>query len=171
MSMQLDFSILDQHSNIHEFDCGESELNDFLKSFALLFQNRRFGVTMVFFCREDDSKKVVAYYTLCPTSIQRADLPEKFLTGPRPNPIPGFRLCRLAVDKSQQGKKIGSLIFVHALKKCSDQANLIGGCAVLIDAKNEKAKAFYEHYGFISLPHNPLVLIQSMKYIDKHLNS
>lgn len=171
MNLRLDFSILDEKTPIHEFDCGEPELNYFLKNLALLYQNRRFGVTMVFFCREDKSKTVIAYYTLCPASIQIEDLPEKFLNGPKPNPIPAFRLCRLAVDKSYQEKKIGSLIFVHALKKCLDQANQIGGNAVIIDAKNENAKTFYEHYGFISLPHNPLILIQSMKYIHKHFTT
>lgn len=171
MNLRLDFSILDEKTPIHEFDCGEAELNYFLKNLALLYQNRRFGVTMVFSCREDKSKTVIAYYTLCPASIQIEDLPEKFLSGPKPNPIPAFRLCRLAVDKSYQGKKIGSLIFVHALKKCLDQANQIGGNAVIIDAKNENAKAFYEHFGFISLPQNPLILIQSMKFIHKHFTT
>lgn len=168
--MQLDFTVIHEQSNIVEFDCGELALNNFLKEVALLYQNRRFGSTVVFFAKNDSLRKVIAYYTLCPASIERDKLPEKFLTGPRPNPIPVFRLCRLALDRNYHGLKIGSLIFVHALRKCLDQSNQIGGNAVIIDAKHDRAKAFYEHYGFFSLANNPLVLIQSMKYIEKHFS-
>lgn len=166
--MQLVFEILDEKSFIHEFDCGEIELNSYLKELALLFQRRRFGVTMIFFNKKDPDKKVIGFYTLCPACIQLESLPEKFLSGPKPNPIPAFRLCRLAVDKNYQGEGLGQLIFIHALKKCLEQATQIGGHIVLIDAKNEKAQSFYKRLGFISIPSNPLILVQTIKYIEHH---
>lgn len=111
---------------------------------------------------------MLGFYTICPASVQKESIPEKFLKGPKPNRVPAFRICRLAVDQNFQGKGLGRLIFIHALKKCLDQANQIGGSIIIIDAKHERAKAFYEQFGFVSLPNNPLILIQTVKYIQHH---
>lgn len=166
--MQLFFTLLDEATNVNEFDCQEEELNLFLKNLALLFQRRHFGVTVI---GSNAAGKIIGYYTLCPACIQRENLPEKFLTGPRPNPIPAFRVCRMAVDKHYQGKGYGKLLFVHSLKKCLEQAKQIGGSIIIIDAKHERARRFYEHFGFISLPENSLILIQTVKYIEHHFNN
>ncbi len=169
--MHLDASLINEESCIQQFDCGELELNSFLKNTALLFQRRHFGVTVTFVNKDDPSKRVIGFYTLCPACIQSHLLSKKFLTGPKPNPIPAFRICRLAVDQGFQGKGIGQILFIHALKKCLDQASQIGGSVIIIDAKHEKAKAFYERFGFISIPSNPLILIQTIKYAETHFNS
>lgn len=163
--MQLGFSTVHDELNTHDFDCGDVELNFYLKELSIIYQKRHFGATVVFFEKNDIQKKVIGYYTICPASIHRELLPSKMLTGPRPNPIPAFRLCRLAVDLKFQGQGLGKIIFVHSLKKCIDYANQIGGNIVIIDAKNEKAQKFYEHFGFKSIPENPLVLTQTIKYL------
>ncbi len=163
--MPLRFTLLDETACINGFDCGDDDLNAFIKNLALLFQHRHFGVTVV--CT-DSAGKMVGYYTLCPACIQRDNLPKKTLTGPRPNPIPAFRICRLAVDKSYQGNGYGKILLVHALKKCLEQAKQIGGSIVLIDAKHEQAKRFYEHFGFVSLPNNSLTLFQTIKFLERH---
>lgn len=168
LGTKLDFSVLKETSNIKDFDCNQIELNSFLKDFSLLFQRRRFGITVVFFDENDSKKKVLGFYTICPASIQLSELPTKLITGPKPNPIPGFRLCRLAVDKQFQSRGFGKVIFMHFLKRCLDQASLIGGSVVIIDAKNEKAKSFYEHHGFKSVEGNSLTLVQTIKYIERH---
>ncbi len=162
----LEFCLLDENIGVNEFDCGDEQLNAFLKNLALLFQRRHFGVTVI--CSEPSTKLIVGYYTLCPASIQRDVLPDKTFSGPRPNPIPAFRICRLAIDKQFQGKGMGKMLFVHALKKCLDQSMQIGGSVIIIDAKHEKAKQFYQHFGFISSVDNALVLVQTIKFIQKH---
>ena len=166
--MTLECTLLNETSEITDFDCGEEELNFFLKNLALLYQRRHFAVTALFQESKALKKRTIGYYTLCPACIQIDDLPTKLFTGPKPNPIPAFRLCRLAIDKHFQGKGHGTMIFVHALKKCLDQSLQIGGSVVIIDAKDEKAKQFYERFGFIALPKQPFVLLQSLKYIEKH---
>lgn len=166
--MQLEFALLDEGTHTQSFDCGEEQLNSFLKNLALLFQKRRFGVTVAMFDKNDSIRKVIGFYTLCPASIQQESLPENFLKGPKPNPIPAFRLCRLAIDQPYQGKGLGEVIFIHALQKCLDQSSQMGGSMIIIDAKNEKAKSFYMRFGFISLPNKPLILIQTLKYIQNH---
>lgn len=169
--MQLEFVLLDESSNTQHFDCGNDQLNDYLRDTALLFQRRRFGVTVVMFDKNTPKNKVIGFYTLCPASVQLQSLPEKFLKGPKPNPIPAFLICRLAIDKHFQGKGLGQFIFMHALQKCLDQSFQIGGNIIIIDAKNEKAKSFYERFGYISLPNNPLVLIQTIKYVQIHFSN
>lgn len=165
--MTLHFEVLTENDPIADFDCGKSELNAFLVNLALLFQKRHFAVTIV--CYEDASKKsIIGYYTLCPASIQKEILPDKTFTGPKPNPIPGFRICRLAIEKKFQGNGFGKILFVHALKKCLDQASQIGGSIVIIDAKHEKAKQFYERFGFVALGSTPLTLVQTIKFIRNH---
>lgn len=163
--MEIDFSLLSDSTPIEQFDCQVEELNLFLKNLALLFQKRHFGVTVV--C-STEKESIIGYYTICPACIQRDKLPEKLLSGPRPNPIPAFRICRLAIHKKFQGQGYGKIVFLHALKKCLEQSKQIGGNIVIIDAKNEKAKQFYEHFGFISLPENSMILIQTIKYLEKH---
>lgn len=163
--MPLQFTLINEAVDFCEFNCGEEELDLFLKNLALLFQQRHFGVTVV--C-SDTNGKLVGYYTLCPACIQRESLPKKMLTGPRPNPIPAFRICRLAVDKRCQGLGYGKILLVHALKKCLEQSKQIGGSIVIIDAKHEQAKHFYEHFGFVSFDENSLNLIQTIKFLERH---
>jgi GNAT superfamily N-acetyltransferase len=165
--MNVNFSLLGEDSAVSSFDCGDEDLNLFLKNLAWLFQRRHFGITI---CAKIDNV-IVGYYTLCPACIQRDELPAKALTGPRPNPIPAFRICRLAVDKNFQGMGCGKLLLVHALKKCVGHARTIGGSLILIDAKHAEAKNFYERFGFISSQSHPLLLIQTIKFIEKHLLS
>lgn len=162
--MRLNFSLLNEGVDLGTFDCGDSDLNSFLTNLALLFQQRHFGVTILCSIEKD----LIGYYTLCPACIQRDDLPGKMITGPRPNPIPGFRICRLAVDKRQKGKGYGKMILVHALKKCVDQAEQIGGSVIIIDAKHDAAKQFYQHFGFIPLSEKSLVVVQTIKNISRH---
>ena len=158
---------LSETTAVEDFDCDEEPLNDFLKNFALLFQKRHFGVTIICSEKPDSKKPILGYYTLCPTSIERQMLDKKVLTGPRPNPIPGFRLCRLAVDKRFKGKGYGKMLLIHCLEKCVNHAELIGGSVLIIDAKNERAKKFYEYFGFSSLPDTPFVLTKTIKQIKK----
>jgi GNAT superfamily N-acetyltransferase len=168
--MQLGFELLHEDSLIQDFDCGESKLNSYLKDMALLLQRRHFGASITFFDKRDFNKKVIGFYTLCPACIQQDLLPENFLKGPKPNPIPAFRICRLAVDKGYQNKGLGQIIFIHVLRKCIDQANQIGGNVIIIDAKHEKAKTFCERFGFVSIPGHPLILIQTIKYVKLHFS-
>ena len=78
-------------------------------------------------------------------------------------PIPVARIERLAVDKSVQGKDLGSALLVHALKKSVQVASDIGILAVIVDAKSIQGRAFYEKYGFQPFPNQSLKLFIPMK--------
>lgn len=167
--MQLEFSIINEKYLLHDFDCGNEELNRFLAEYSLIYQKRHFGVTILLLDNSSNNPCIIGYYTLCPAATRKDELPDTFFKGPRPNPIPGFRLCRLAVSKEFQGQGFGGKLFIHALKKCLDQSELIGGSFVIIDSKDTKAKQFYESFGFKPIPKSDLTLIQSMKYLKSHL--
>ena len=169
--MRLEFSALSVSSNIKGFDCGVEELNDLLQRLSLVYQSRRFGFTILCHQYDDPNQRVIGYYTVAPAQIFRTELPEKFITGPRPNPIPAFRLCRLAIDKTFQGKGIGEITLFDALKKCHEGSTFFGGALVIVDAKNDRGKNFYAQYGFHPISSDPLCMVISLKNISKYLDS
>lgn len=166
--MRLEFNALSSSSNIASFDCGVDELNDFLQRLSWVYQSRRFGFTILCHQHKDQDQRVIGYYTIAPAQVLRSELPEKFISGSRPNPIPAFRLCRLAIDKSFQGKGIGEIVLFNALKKCYEASAIFGGALIIVDAKNESARNFYVQYGFQPLPINPLSLVMSLKTLTKY---
>lgn len=150
------------------FDCGVIELNTFLKNYALLYLSRRFGITVL--CHLDEGpKRIIGFYTIAPAHISLNELPNTFLKGPKPNPIPAFRLCRLAVDLVYQGQGIGQVILFDAFKRCLAGSSFFGGAVLIVDAKDERIALFYRQYGFVPLPNHPLCLILNLKHIAKYI--
>ena len=139
------------------FDCGEPALDEYLARFAR--QNQESGVTRTFVAVHDvEPARILGYYSLAVGAIDKANLPPA-ATRRFPNfPLPIARLARLAVDRSQQGKGLGEDLLLDALSRCLRVAEEVGIAAVLIDAKHERAKAFYARYEFDGLPDHPLTL-------------
>jgi len=139
------------------FSCGEPALDDYLARFAR--QNQETGVARTLVAVNDtEPTRVLGYYSLAVGAIDKANLPPA-ATRRFPNfPVPIARLARLAVDRSQQGKGLGEDLLLDALSRCLRVADDIGIAAVLIDAKHERAKAFYARYEFNALPDHPLTL-------------
>lgn len=101
---------------------------------------------------------MLGYYSLSMGSLARANLP---LVAQRrlPNfPIPVARLARLAVARSAQGQGVGEGLLMGALVRCHALSQVIGLVAVVVDAKHERARAFYRRYTFEELPDQPLTL-------------
>ncbi len=71
------------------------------------------------------------------------------------------------MDRSQQGKGLGEDLLLDALSRCLRVAEEVGIAAVLIDAKHERAKAFYARYEFDALPDHPLTLWLSLPAIRR----
>ena len=141
------------------FRCGEPALDEYLSKYAR--QNHESGVSRTFIAvRTAEPAVILGYYSLAAGAIPRADLPTPEVRRLRfPNfPLPVARLARLAVDRSQQGKGIGAGLLYDALSRCLHVAENLGIAALVIDAKDEKAKAFYSRYEFVALPDQPLTL-------------
>ncbi len=131
------------------FDCGEESLNVFLRTQAR--QNARKDISRTYVAVEEGSRDVVGYYTLSGGSVAFADLPEDLAKRLPRYPIPTAHLGRLAVDKRLQKQGLGGVLLVDALKRVRDVADRIGIHAVTVHALNDRAKSFYEAFGFLAL--------------------
>jgi GNAT superfamily N-acetyltransferase len=139
------------------FDCGEPALDEYLSRFAR--QNQESGVSRTFVAvRDPEPVRVLGYYSLAVGAIDKTNLPATAVRRFPSFPLPIVRLARLAVDRSQQGKGLGEDLLLDALSRCLRVAEDVGVIAVLIDAKHERARAFYARYEFDSLPDQPLTL-------------
>lgn len=135
------------------FDCGEPALNDYLHRQAT--QDMRRGVSRVYVARERGSAKVLGYYTLSAASFSRKNLPEKEAKRLPHYPVPAALLGRLAVDRSCQGQQLGRFLLFDALNRVLHAAETLAVYALVVDAKNDSARAFYERYGFRCFPNSP----------------
>ncbi len=143
-----------------DFDCGSEELNVFLKCYAHQNDKNRLGRSFVFF----EENVPVGFVTLCSAAIAFNELP-KSLKLPR-YPIPAIRIARLGIDRRFQGKGYGKELLSFSLEKVALLANFVGVKFVIVDAK-EEARSFYEHYGFVSLPSKPNVLVLPIETVLK----
>ncbi len=139
------------------FDCGEPALDEYLARYAR--QNQEAGVARTFVAVSDaEPSQVLGYYSLAVGAIDRANLPAAAARRLPNFPLPVARLARLAVARRAQGKGLGEDLLLDALARCLRVADEVGIAAVLIDAKHDRARAFYARYEFESLPDRPLTL-------------
>ena len=144
---------------LDSFDCGKDDLNRFLKRQAWNNQQAQAAQTYV---RAKDLA-VLGYYSLAAGSIGHDEATERIRKGLARFPIPVILLARLAVDISLQGKGIGPALLKDALLRVAEAADTIGAPALLVHAKDENAKGFYEHFNFEPSPSDPYHLLLLMK--------
>ena len=148
------------HHQVATFDCGSPALNDFLTRHAL--PNHQSGSAKTFVATSD-SHVVVGYYSLAASQVLYADAPPRLLKGVARHPIPVVLLARLAVDHAWQGKGLGPGLLKDAILRVLSAAEGIGVRALLVHAKDDKAKDFYLHYNFEPLSGYPLHLVLLLK--------
>ena len=144
--------------DIADFQCGKSALDDWLVNRALRNQAKGFTVVMV----SCDGNRVVGYYGLAPTAVVPDTLPRSIRTGQPPDPIPCLLLGQLAVDQRYAGQGIGNGLLRHALNRCLQAANIIGGRAVLVNAVDEDAAEYWRRRGFLASRDDPFLLYRSI---------
>jgi len=141
-------------------------LDQYLKTQASQDIKKNVAVTYVLTPR--DSELIMGYYTLSSIGIFPGELPEELVKRlPRYPVLPGVLLGRLARAKKFRGKDIGLYLLMDALKRSLAVANQIGIVAVIVDAKDEKAVAFYQDYGFMAFPDNDRRLFLPLSTIKK----
>lgn len=96
-----------------------------------------------------EMNRVVGYYGLAPTAIIPASLPRSIRAGQPPDPVPGLLLGQLATDENWIGQGIGTGLVKHALQRCVTAASLIGGRALIVNAVDADAAAFWKRRGFL----------------------
>lgn len=154
---------LSAEHGLNDFDCGRDELNLFLKKYALVNQRAESSQTYIACIK----KQVAAYYSLTVGSILRSEAPERIKKGLPKYPIPVMILARMAVDQQHQGRGLGKALLKDALLRTANAADIAGIRALLVHAKDEEAKAFYEYFNFDPSPTNPQHLFLIMKEIKR----
>jgi GNAT superfamily N-acetyltransferase len=131
------------------FESGSAQLDAWLRHTAQ--QHQRRGISKTFVAVLDEApERILGYYALTVCEIRTGELPRK---------ITGIRLGRLAVDRSVQGQGLGEFLLMHAIERSRSVLEHVGVHAVFVDAKDERAAAFYRKYGFRPLPDDPLRLV------------
>ena len=151
------------------FDCGDVALNQFLRLHAR--QSHEKGGAKTYLAIADEAETILGYYTLSPASVAYERTPEVITRGLARHEVPVFRLGRLAVDVSTQGRGLGGQLLLAAGRRCLLVAMQAGGIALLIDAKNQRVASWYESYGAVPLLDTPLSLLLSFKTIHTALTA
>jgi ribosomal protein S18 acetylase RimI-like enzyme len=150
------------------FASGSMVLDKYFRTQASQDVRRR--ITACFVASSEPSSEIVGYYTLTATSIALSDLAASIVKKlPRYPVVPAALLGRLAVSRKHQGQGIDSLLLADALKRTA-RAEL-GAFAMVVDAKDERAQQFYEHFGFVVLPGERRRLCLSISAALRHLAS
>lgn len=147
------------------FDCGNAALNAYLWRFALASQSAGAARTYVAL-RE---ARVVGYYSLAAASEEPLRVPTRVAKGLAQHPIPLTLLARLAVDASEQGKRLGEALLKDAIKRHLQVQSILDSRALVAHAKDERAAAFYAGYGFQPSPTDTLHLYLLTKDMKKTL--
>jgi len=151
------------------FDCSSEPLNVYLKQTARQHAER--GISQTFVLVEEgaiEPTPILGFFSLNICQVLSESLsPEEAKRLPRH--VSGVRLGRLAVAKEYQRQSFGKKLLVGAMLKFMEIFNRAGGIGLFVDAKDDKAKCYYEQFGFVSLPTNPLELFLPLKTIKEAL--
>jgi len=154
---------------VEQFDCGEPALNDWLKKHGLTSQaagSARVHVALV----EDDL--VAGYYALAAGQVEPDDATERMMKGqPSHRAAPVLLLARLAVDVDYQGQGLGRGLLRDAMLRCFRVSEEVGIRALVVHAKHDRARGWYEQYGFEESPTDSLHLILLMKDLRQFLGA
>ena len=160
---------LAKHHDRKAFNCGVPELDEYLLQRAGQDMRRRVAAVFVI-VPENEPGRVAGYYTLSSASIVLDQLPDDLVKKlPRYPTVPAVLIGRLARDVNFSG--VGKLLMLDALARSFQHSGEVAAAVVLVDAKNEQAREFYERYGFVEIEDISNRMFLPMKTIEKLLKS
>lgn len=148
------------------FDCDENALNQFLQRYALINQKANSAQTYV--CCQ--SNEVVGFYSLAAGSVDPEAAPLRVMKGLARHPVPVMILARLAVDKEHQRQGLGQALLKDALLRTAQAADIAGIRCLLVHAKDDTARQWYEAWEFEPSPTDPYHLFLMLKEIKSILS-
>jgi len=156
-------------TEVHEtkkFDCGNAKLNEFLYSTASQHQRKLISKTYIL-VDDEQPAEVMGFYTLALRRMMLAgELPPE-MAKRLPREVPGFSLARLAVHQAFQHQGHGEYLLMHAIDRAARVAAEVGGYAIFVDAKSIDGATWYQQYGFVRLPDDPLTLCLPINSLPK----
>jgi GNAT superfamily N-acetyltransferase len=148
--------------DVSAFNNGlHASLDDWLRERALASEGASARTYVV--CDAVQPRRVVGYYTITTAMEQRAALPIAKLRRGMPDRVPLLLLARLAIDTGFQGRGLGADLLADALRRCVAASEIAGARAVIVHAIDDKAAAFYQHYGFMASPLGELVMLMPIE--------
>ena len=149
------------------FSCEQESLDRYLKERATQEIKKRVAAVYVL---TPDGKTIAGYYTLSQYAIEAGELSPALVQQlhlPKYDKLPATLLGRLARSKEFKGRGLGELLLMGALKRALEHSRNIASVAVVVDAIDENARAFYRSYGFIDIPNRPNQLFLPMKTVAR----
>ena len=154
---------LQPHHAVEAFDCGHEVLTRFLQKHAV--QNQFSGGSQTYVGLVDNI--VVGYYALAVGSVEQDNAPERVKKGLAKHSIPIMLLARLAVDLHWQKQGVGAALLKDATLRTLQAADIAGIRALVVHAKDNVAKKFYERFDFLPSPSDALHLFILLKDVRK----
>lgn len=148
--MKFSIEALARHHDRLRFRCGSDALDGYLSRQAS--QDARRNVSRGFVAIPEELEEVAGFYTLSAGSVERETLPEDVMKRLPRYPVPVALLGRLGVDRRWVGRGLGRALLVDALRRVHHASDSLAVYAMVVDAKDGRARAFYERFGFIVLP-------------------
>jgi GNAT superfamily N-acetyltransferase len=146
------FEVLTSSHDRAHFTCGAPALDVWFQTRAS--QDQRRNVAQVFVAVRDGH--VLGFYSLSMFTLALDSIPTHLARKlPRYEAIPAAIIGRLARAETEKGTGLGSLLLADALKRVVAAAESVAAYAIVVDAKDDSGKQFYEEHGFIPLPSRP----------------
>jgi GNAT superfamily N-acetyltransferase len=162
------FEPLGRQHNRAAFACGIEELDRYFRERARQDMDRNIAVVFVLYDTIED--RVAGFYTLSTHSVRLQSLPPDVARKlPRYDQLPVVLLGRLALDQRYAGQGLGEVLLLNALEKALLSTTTIAAMAVVVDAKGDDARRFYERYGFQRMTDDQYRLFIAMGTIAKLL--
>ena len=146
---------------IDAFDCRQEALNRFLARHAL--QSQQSGASQTYLALAGDD--VVGFYSLVVGQVAYDGAPDRLIKGLAHHPVPIMLLARLAVSLTWRGRKLGAGLLKDAMLRTLQAADIAGIRAIAVHAKDDAARAFYEHFDFVASPTDPRHLFLLLKEV------
>ena len=155
------------HHDRQVFECGEAALDRYLRE--QVGQDQRRDLAACFILVEPSApSRVLGYYTLSAHALRLTSLPDDVARRlPKYGLIPAILLGRLAVDRRRQGRGLGTFLLYDALRRALELRTVAGAWAVVVDAIDPAAAAFYRHQGFEPLVDDPLRLYLPLRRVAR----
>lgn len=158
---------LDDGHVLEGFDCGKESLSIWLVKHARRADTG--GVAHVYVWTPIGEPKVCAYFAICPTEVVRtADGMSGSMAGGNSR-IPGYLIARMAIDAALHGQGYGEQLLLDALGKAVAASEIGGGRLVVVDAIDDEAQSFYEHYHFVPVRNRECRLVVKVSTAAKAL--
>jgi len=168
MATRVEWVVTPLSSSSHsraEFSCGNEALDSYIRQYAS--QDVKRNVARVFVACRRREMIVKGYYTLSAASFRKEGLPPSLAKNLPRYPVPAAIIGRMAVDRSCQRQGLGEAMLMDACRRVLEASQVLAVHAIVVEAKDEAAKAFYVKYGFISFVDQPLRLFIPLSTIEQ----